>query len=93
MKIYLDSDKEKLLEQLELINPDVIICGGTYKEYCRLNGVKPYTGMKKITDWTYTFNGKLVFDYIHPSAPRIYEVLSYYTISSMFQKSKCSIEI
>lgn len=91
--IYIDTDSEFLLEELELINPNIIICGGTYKEFCRLNGVEPYTGMKKITDWIYIFNGKIIIDYIHPSAPRIHGAMSYYTISAMFQKAKDNIRI
>lgn len=84
---YLDEDSKYLLEELELINPDIIICGGTYEEYCRLNRIKAYEGMKKITDWTYLFQGKLVFDFVHPSAP-IHGAMSYYTITGMFQKAK-----
>ena len=92
LKMYLDNDSKNILEELELINPNIIICGGTYEEYCRLNGIKPYSAMKKITDWTYFFQGKLIFDFTHPAA-QIHGAMSYYTITSMFQKAKNNLII
>jgi len=58
-------DKDLLLEQLDLINPNIIFCGKTFEI------IQPilFNGIKKIeeTSFCYEWNDKLVVNFRHPS--------------------------
>ena len=85
---YLKEDADLIKTQLELIDPDVIICGGTYEAMMEMYGLDYEKG--KLADWTYRWRDenkdRLVIDFIHPAA-QIYSAMSYYTITSMYAKA------
>lgn len=70
---YIERDKKYLIKQIEILNPDIIICGAWTE-----SGGNPifnlvekdiYKGIKKINDWMYYCeeNNKLVINSYHPS--------------------------
>ena len=76
---YVDNNKERLHKQLDICNPDIIICCGTASHYKRLMG----TDIR----WDMTSRGipyvkepqRLVVDYYHPQA-RMSSALLYYAL-------------
>ena len=71
---YAKSDHEFIEKQIELINPDVIVCGGTfyslknyiYKDVKLLCGLNLPTNKKTC----HKYGGRLIIDYFHPSHSR-----------------------
>ncbi len=59
---YVDRDWEFISRQLDLINPDVIFCCGTYK-YLKTRLQTEYLG-----DGLYRLQNKFLIDFCHPSA-------------------------
>ncbi|MDF3821249.1 hypothetical protein P3G55_15185 [Leptospira sp. 96542] len=77
LKNYAQADKDELLQQIELINPDIILCGST-KQYLDEIGIvsSPIEG---ITYFSKTKDDKILIDYYHP-ANQYPEALCYYTL-------------
>ena len=66
---HMELFKEYLTEQVHILNPDIIVCGGgssTIKDFV-VNNL--YTGAKAINTWMYydEQNRKLIVDSYHPS--------------------------
>lgn len=59
---YALHDKEYLKQQINLINPEVIYCGGTFKFYRHLD-----TNCKYISEHLYESNNRIVIEYLHPA--------------------------
>ena len=76
---FVDSNKERLRQQLEICDPDIIICCGTAWHYKRL--------METDAKWDATSRGipyirerkRLVVDYCHPQA-RMSSAILYYSL-------------
>ncbi|UAM99097.1 hypothetical protein K8354_04535 [Polaribacter litorisediminis] len=62
IEIYTNNDKEFLIEQIELINPDVIYCAGTFSFYQIL-----YNDVNKLSNKVYKSNNRIIIDYYHLS--------------------------
>ena len=59
---YAIADKEFLVRQIELINPDVIYCGGTLESFMKL------FEYETINRHIYTSNKRLIISHHHPSS-------------------------
>lgn len=65
---YVESDKEYLIEQIKLIDPNVVFCCSTF-EFAK----KLYPKFQLIADNVIYANGMLFIDYFHPSNRKSYE--------------------
>lgn len=102
IKQYAENDIELIKKQIELISPNIIVCGSTLSalnEALKAKGHKPvYSNDSKCDNWFYytdAFTGSetLVIDYYHPSI-RWAALVNYYAITSIYQqaliyKKKC----
>lgn len=81
-------DREEIKEEIRLINPDIIVCGGTFSVFDEIyDGL--YTEKNKL--WYYYSeklcdNNVLIIDYYHPSN-HYPKLLNYYGIVGIYQKS------
>ena len=89
---YADADAEEIIKEIELIDPDIIICGSTFGDINRITGNTMVKGSND--NWFYYSNiigGKerLFIDYYHP-ANRYPALLNYYGIVGIYQQAlKC----
>ncbi|MGZ0016906.1 hypothetical protein [Yeosuana sp. AK3] len=60
IELFAQNDKELLTEQIELINPDVIYCAGTFSSYKIL-----YNEVNKLSMGIYQTKERIVIDYYH----------------------------
>jgi len=86
---YAEADKKELLKELEIIDPDIIVCGGTADD---LNFLFDGTLKKQTCDNWYYYNSflgdkeRLIIDYYHP-ANRYPALLNYYGIVNIYQQA------
>ncbi len=76
-----ERDKELILEQLEIINPDIVVCGGTFhliKDILITNS-DPIDKDRRC----YRINDTFWIDFCHPSA-RFRHDMMYYTLTNLF---------
>lgn len=96
---YADRDKEKLKKQLEIINPDVIVCGSTYDFLRIIYGTKYDIEKKKVvndtgeipedkTDKGYfiTKDKKIIIKYYHPQN-QFPSKVNFYAICCLYQQA------
>jgi hypothetical protein len=82
LKKYTEKDKKFLIQQIELINPDIILCGYTFNHLKELLGeVKPVPN----TEWIYKYGDRLIIDFWHP-ANQYPNRLCYYTLGHLYQR-------
>lgn len=74
-------DKELILEQLEIINPDIVICGGTFHliKDILISSSEQLDKDKRC----YRINNRIWIDFCHPSA-RFRHDMMYYTLTNLF---------
>lgn len=86
LQLYADSDDELLTEQIDLINPTVIVCGYTFGH---LNSF--YSHINKKGDYNpncfYKYKDITILDYYHPAASGIPAFMTYYALCSIWQKA------
>ena len=80
---YVAEDRHRLMIQIESIDPDIIICGNTYKWFCEIVGSEKLPALGK---WVYRWNNTVVVDYYHP-ANQFPTLLNYYGLMAIYQKS------
>ena len=83
IKKYADSDFEFLHEEFKLINPEVVVCGGTFsiiKELFEINSHSINNDGK-----IYFANGRFFIDYWHPAA-RYRSESMYNDLCSLFKR-------
>lgn len=88
---HAEENKISLLREIEIVQPRIIVCGGTMKYLEKILGTKRNS---KCDNWYYWFdigNSKdvLVLDYCHP-AFRSYSLLYYYGIVNIYQQALLS---
>jgi hypothetical protein len=62
------NDKNFLIEQIDLINPDVIYCAGTFGSYKILDDT-----LAPISEKIYKSNNRIVIDFLHPAHRKGYK--------------------
>lgn len=100
LKNYAEEDRNLLRRQIEKINPDVIVCGGTF-DFLRIIYGASYNEKKKRVDdngeikttnkgyiiFTNSMGKKvIIIDYYHP-ANRYPSMLNYYAICGIYQQA------
>ena len=89
---YAKSDKEYLKRQLEIIAPDIIICGATFKALNEIFNMQICPPENRCENWFYftkaAVPGKsvLVVDYYHP-ANHYPALVNYYAVASIYQQA------
>lgn len=91
---YAQSDKEELIRELQLIDPDIVICGSTFWIlYQLVFGKEPLKGSQANDNWFYYMNldGKerLYIDYYHP-ANQWPDLVNYYAVTNIYQQALIS---
>ena len=86
---YADCDAAELIKQIEIIDPEIIICGATFGDLNRISGSKSQKG--SCDNWFYysdAIGGKerLFIDYYHP-ANRYPALLNYYGLIGIYQQA------
>lgn len=86
---YADYDKEEILREIELLDPDIIVCGATASDINRIAGGKiKSTPCDNWYYWSDAIDGKerLYIDYYHP-ANRYPTLLNYYGVVNIYQQA------
>ncbi len=83
LKKYVTSDKDFILKQIELINPDIILCGNTGQFLFP----EIFSECNKIenTQWFYRWKERMIIDYWHP-ANQYPDELCYYALGQLYQR-------
>jgi len=86
---YAITDAEEIIREIELIDPDIIICGATFSDINTITGNTMIKGSNE--NWFYysdAIGGKerLFIDYYHP-ANRYPKLLNYYGIVGIYQQA------
>ena len=83
---YAEADQDFLRRELDIINPDIILCGNTGDCLRTILGDSwkdNETAMTMFGQW----NGKLVIDYYHP-ASQFPQSINYYALMAICQVAK-----
>lgn len=81
LRVYLEQDKAELKEEIELINPDIILCGYTFGMLKDVLGDELY--VDTTSDTMYGFwRDKLIIDYYHPAC-QYPNRINYYALMSI----------
>ena len=78
---YAISDKEYIKKQIQIINPEIVICGYTW-EY-----VRDFWPSDKVSDLVYFADGRIFIDYWHP-ANQYPHKLNYYAFAFLLQQAQ-----
>ena len=91
LKKYAKEDRVFLRRELDIINPDIIVCG--YTSHC-LRVILGDDWKNNKTDMTLfgEWNGKLVIDYYHPASKYPHRV-NYYALMSICQVARKKYKI
>ena len=86
---YAEVDAEEIIREIELIDPDVVICGATFGDINSISGHSVKKGSNE--NWFYYSNAiggkeRLFIDYFHP-ANRYPALLNYYGIVGIYQQA------
>ncbi|MDP7014847.1 MAG: hypothetical protein QGG36_03515 [Pirellulaceae bacterium] len=77
-------DGDKIRDQIEMIDPEIIICGGTWREARQF--IWPNDEKTDAYARTYRIRGRFVVDFWHP-ANQFPKVLNYYALGCLLQNS------
>lgn len=77
---YAHDDGELLVRQIQMIDPEIVICGNTWRHYRSL------CEHRKLGDMVYQTNGTPFVDFWHP-AQQVHKKLSYYALLGAVQAS------
>ena len=89
IKAYALADKEEIIKELELLDPDIIVCGATAET---LNGIcGGFVGPDRCDNWYYYSDvigdrERLFIDFYHP-ANRYPTLLNYYGLVNIYQQA------
>ena len=80
------NDRDLIINELEIIQPKIIVCGGTFR-LCQ--NLFPGRDFKQIVedDHCYLLGDTIWIDFCHPSIPNIYHFIPYYGLMSVFQNA------
>ena len=85
---YAAADREEIIRELELLDPDIIVCGSTADA---LNSICSFIGPERCDNWYYYSDAiggrkRLFIDYYHP-ANRYPPLLNYYGLVNIYQQA------
>lgn len=81
---YLNKDKTKLLEQISIIDPQIIVCGSTFKFFKEIVGADSLS--ERNDNWFYFWKDKIVIDFYHP-ANQYPKLMNFYSLAAIYQKA------
>ncbi len=79
-----EDDKENIIEEIKIISPEIIVCGGTF-DICKAI----FHDVKEFGDRIYRFNKiseSVWIDHVHPSQRNIRGDMMYYSLMVYYQK-------
>ena len=94
LEAYSKADREEIMQEIKLINPDVIVCGSVFEPlYSNVYSEKIKENEKSDNWYYYQKLGRkrLLIDYYHP-ANRWPELLNYYGLMGIFQQAQINSE-
>ena len=88
IRAYAAADREEIIRELELLDPDVIVCGSTADA---LNSICGFKGLEKCDNWYYYSDAigsreRFFIDYYHPVS-RFPTLINYYGLMSIYQQA------
>ena len=81
LKLYVEEDGDLIKEQIDLLNPDVIVFCSTWHLVKELFG-EP----EELSTWTYQRNNQKLLEYYHPAA-RMDKIMMFFALRAIYQKS------
>lgn len=81
---------EYLKRELEIINPDVIVCGNTFKYLQKILGDE-IIGDKPNEKYFAFWKDKIIINYYHPSA-RTSQIVNFYALSAIYKAAFNKLE-
>jgi hypothetical protein len=79
---YSKHDSQYIVEEIKIIDPDIIVCGGTFQVFRTVN--EP-ASLKMASYRCWRYEGKICMDFCHPSA-RFPHYMMYYTLMALYQQ-------
>jgi hypothetical protein len=88
---YAQYDRKEIIKELQLISPEIIICGSTFGSlFTTVLGNEPLNNSTRNDNWYYDLDicgtSALVIDYYHP-ANRYPELMNYYGLLGIYQQA------
>ena len=84
--VFANQDKDLLKQELELIDPDIIVCGYTFRFLSIVLGDELEAGKRQDTMYCF-WKDKLIIDYYHPASHYPNRV-NYYALMSICRMAK-----
>lgn len=81
---YLNKDKTKLFDQISIIDPQIIVCGATFKFFKEIVGADSLS--ERNDNWFYFWKDKIVIDFYHP-ANQFPKLMNFYSLAAIYQKA------
>lgn len=86
---YIKRDSDLLMNQIQEINPEIIICCRTFP-LLRGTVIKDPQAVSEGNRFLYRDSNRLIFDYYHPSWYVIPDEMYYYTFAAVYFQYLCS---
>jgi len=83
---YVEDDWDRILQQIKLINPHIIICGNTWSNIVKKHLDKNNLKYVKTSEWVYEYDGLIFVDFWHP-ANHYPNKLNYYALCTAVRLS------
>ena len=83
---YIEKDWNNIFEQIRLLHPGIIVCGGTWWNVVRKYLIKSEgkNSFRKLGEWVYEYKGYYFIDFWHP-ANQYPNKLNYYSLCAAVQ--------
>ena len=81
---YLNKDKTKLFDQISIIDPQIIVCGSTFKFFKEIVGADSIS--ERNDNWFYFWKDKIVIDFYHP-ANQFPKLMNFYSLAAIYQRA------
>lgn len=82
---YASADKDLLRKQIEMIKPNIIVCGNTGKYLDFIyDGAMYKNGTDYNDNWYYKLDEMLVLSYCHPAGRSIYALMQFYGLAAIY---------
>ena len=86
---YVEEDYDLIYDQIEMVNPTIIVCGytiGFLNKVIELKGEEPInkTGENHCDNWHYKWKDRIILDYYHP-AYQVPALMAYYGLVGCYK--------